>query len=145
MNGHFNESSGGTGIYINGMKVADESNFLFNYNITALNASIKKSLNRERQNLGRSAYSQRIRSVLLAGQSEFVAQALADDLQKKQLWATLTMNFRGWMNAPEGAHPHVTPQSRMGVRGLAGVADYGVADEMGKITLETRRGPLLWT
>jgi hypothetical protein len=46
---------------------------------------------------------------------------------------------------PDGAHPHVTPQSRMGMRGFAGVADYGVADEMGKITLETRRQPLLGT
>jgi hypothetical protein len=64
------------------MKVAGESNFLFSYNITAINASIKKSLNRERQNLGRSAYSERVRSILLACQSEAVAQALADDLQK---------------------------------------------------------------
>jgi len=33
----------------------------------------------------------------------------------------------------------------MGVRGFAGVADYAVADEMGKITFETRRQPLLRT
>jgi len=33
----------------------------------------------------------------------------------------------------------------MGLRGFAGVADYGVADEMGRITLETRRQPLLRT
>jgi hypothetical protein len=78
----FPNRAGGAGIYINGMKVAEESNFLFSYNITALNASIKKSLNRERQNLGRSAYSERIRSILLACQSEAVAQALAEDLQK---------------------------------------------------------------
>lgn len=78
----FPNKIGGAGIYINGMKVADESNFLFSYNITALNASIKKSLNRERQNLGRSAYSERVRSILLACQSEAVAQALADDLQR---------------------------------------------------------------
>jgi hypothetical protein len=70
------------GIYINGMKVADESNFLFSYNITSLNASIKKSLNRERQNLARSAYSERVRSILLASQSAAVAQALSDDLQR---------------------------------------------------------------
>jgi len=69
------------GIYINGMKVADESNFLFSYNITSLNASIKKALNRERQNLARSAYSERVRSILIASQSEAVAQALSDDLQ----------------------------------------------------------------
>jgi hypothetical protein len=33
----------------------------------------------------------------------------------------------------------------MDVRGFAGVADYGVADEMGKIILETRRQRLLRT
>lgn len=80
--GIFPSKTGSAGIYINGMKVADESNFLFSYNITALNASIKKSLNRERQNLGRSAYSERVRSILLASQTEAVAQALADDLQR---------------------------------------------------------------
>jgi len=69
-------------IYINGMKVAEEANFLFSYNITALNAAIKKALNRERQNLGRSVYSERVRSILLACQSQAVAQALSDDLQR---------------------------------------------------------------
>ena len=78
----FPNEAGGAGIYINGMKVAGESNFLFSYNITALNASIKKSLNRERQNLGRSAYSERVRSILLACQTEAVALALSDDLQR---------------------------------------------------------------
>jgi Ftsk gamma domain len=69
-------------IYINGMKVAEESNFLFSYNITSLNATIRKALNRERQNLGRSAYSERIRSILLACESESVAEVISDDLLK---------------------------------------------------------------
>lgn len=69
-------------IYINGMKVAEESNFLFSYNITSLNATIRKALNRERQNLGRSAYSDRIRSILLTCQSESVARVISDDLQR---------------------------------------------------------------
>ncbi len=70
------------GIYINGMKIAEEPNFLFSYNITSLNATIRKALNRERQNLGRSAYSERIRSILLSCQSGAVAQAISDDLQR---------------------------------------------------------------
>ncbi len=77
---HARSSSAGI-IYINGMKVAEEENFLFSYNITALNAAIKKSLNRERQNLGRTAYSDRIRAILLECKSDAVAQALAADLQ----------------------------------------------------------------
>lgn len=74
-----NDASGS--IFINGMKVAEEPNFLFSYNITAINASIKKALNRERQNLGRSAYSDRVRSILLASQSAEVASALASNLE----------------------------------------------------------------
>ena len=35
-------------IYINGMKVAEEPNFLFSYNITSINSTIKRALNRER-------------------------------------------------------------------------------------------------
>src|SRR5206468_905656 len=35
-------------IYINGVKVAEEENFLFSYNVTALTESIRKALNRER-------------------------------------------------------------------------------------------------
>jgi hypothetical protein len=46
--------------------------------------------------------------------------------------------------APDGAHPHVTPQSRMGMRGFAGVADYGVADEMGKITFVEQMKDRTW-
>lgn len=72
-------------IFINGMKVAEEANFLFSYNITSVTASIKKALNRERQNLGRSAYSERVRAMLLATRAPEVAQALAEDLQKISL------------------------------------------------------------
>jgi len=70
-------------IYINGMKVAEEENFLFSYNITSLNATLRKALNRERQNLGRSAYSDRIRGILLGSQSEDIAAKLSDDLQQQ--------------------------------------------------------------
>lgn len=76
-------NGGAAGIYINGMKVAEENNFLFTYNITSLNATIKKALNRERQNLGRSAYSDRLRSILLACDSEVVLKAISDDLQRQ--------------------------------------------------------------
>jgi hypothetical protein len=69
-------------IFITGMKLAEEPNFLFSYNITSITAAIKKVLNRERQNLGRSAYSDRVRSLLLATRAPEVAQALADDLQR---------------------------------------------------------------
>lgn len=67
-------------IYINGTRVAEEENFLFSYNITSLTAAIKKALNRERTNVGRTAYSDRVKSILLASSSEAIAKALVDDL-----------------------------------------------------------------
>lgn len=68
-------------IYINGVKVAEEDNFLFSYNITALNEIIRKALNRERSNVGRSAYSERVRTILTSSGSKEIAHDLADDLK----------------------------------------------------------------
>lgn len=67
-------------IYINGVKVAEEENFLFSYNITNLNNSIMKALNRERNNVGRAAYADRIKSILLSCNSWEVANELTVDL-----------------------------------------------------------------
>lgn len=69
-------------IYINGVKVAEEPNFLFSYNITSLTSQLKKALNRERTNVGRSAYTGRIKDILKACSSEKVIHSLVDDLQK---------------------------------------------------------------
>ena len=66
-------------IYINGVKVAEEENFLFSYNITAIDAKIKKAINRERTNVGRSAYTDRVKSMLVLSSSNTVKQALIDD------------------------------------------------------------------
>jgi hypothetical protein len=68
-------------IYINGVKVAEEERFLFSYNITQLTTAIKKSLNRERTNVGRTAYADSVKKILLACKSTDVAKVLADDLQ----------------------------------------------------------------
>ena len=68
-------------IYINGVKVAQEYNFLFSYNITSLNSQIKKALNRERTNVGRSAYTPRVKDILKKCTSERVLSALINDFQ----------------------------------------------------------------
>jgi len=67
-------------IYVTGLLVAQEERFAFSYNITSLTASMRKALNRERTNVGRTAYTDRVKGMLLASQSEEVAQALASDL-----------------------------------------------------------------
>ncbi len=71
-------------IYINGMLVATEDNFLFSYDITSLTASMKKALNRERTHVGRQAYANRVKTILLASDSETVARELAGDLERFQ-------------------------------------------------------------
>jgi hypothetical protein len=68
-------------IYVNGVKVAEEENFLFSYNITSLNKAIKRALNRERTNVGRSAYTDRVKSILLGSETRAVADALVGDLK----------------------------------------------------------------
>lgn len=69
-------------IFINGIKVAEEDNFLFSYNITSLNSALKKALNRERTNVGRTAYSDRVRTILLNVKSDEVIEAFTDNLSQ---------------------------------------------------------------
>lgn len=68
-------------IYLNGVKVAEEENFLFSYNITNVTSQIKKAINRERTNVGRTAYSDTVKKILQKSNSEEVALALAEDLE----------------------------------------------------------------
>lgn len=67
-------------IYVAGLLVAEEENFAFSYDITSLTEPMKKALNRERTNVGRTAYSERVKSMLLQTRSEKVAKVLADQL-----------------------------------------------------------------
>jgi|SRR5579859_4121742 len=69
-------------IYVTGMLVAEEENFAFSYNITSLTATMRKALNRERTNVGRTAYTDRVKQILLASNADAVADTLANDLQK---------------------------------------------------------------
>lgn len=71
-------------IYVTGMLVAEEENFAFSYNITSLTAAMRKALNRERTNVGRTAYSDRVKQMLLASKAEAIAETLAGDLQKME-------------------------------------------------------------
>ena len=59
-----NKVAGKSFIYANGVQIASEDNFLFSYNITSMNTQMKKALNRERSNVGRTAYSETIKNIL---------------------------------------------------------------------------------
>ena len=67
-------------IYVKGMFVAEEPNFLFSYNIRKLSAGLRRALNRERSNVGRGAYTDRVKAILTACQSPAVAGPLTADL-----------------------------------------------------------------
>ena len=67
-------------VYVKGLFVAEEPNFLFSYNITKLSAPLRRALNRERSNVGRGAYSDRVKAILTACRSSEVACPLAEDL-----------------------------------------------------------------
>lgn len=68
-------------IYVAGLLVAEEENFAFSYNITNLTEVMKKALNRERTNVGRTAYAERVKAMLLQTRSSEVATILADQLR----------------------------------------------------------------
>ncbi len=68
-------------IYVTGLKVATEENFLFSYNITKTTKQVQDALNRERSNVGRTAYSSRVKDILRDCETTDVAQRLVDDFE----------------------------------------------------------------
>lgn len=74
----------GARIYVNGVTVAEEPNFLFSYNITSMTGSMRRALNRERTHVGRTAYADRVKSILLTSRSREVARLLMQDLGQYQ-------------------------------------------------------------
>jgi len=70
-------------VYINGVLASEEENFLFSYNITNLTKSMRKALNRERTNVGRSTYTERIKSILKSVKSEGVLSELAEQVRQR--------------------------------------------------------------
>jgi hypothetical protein len=75
-------ADGAARIYVNGLRVAEEQRYLFSYDITSPTKALRTALNRERTNVGRTAYTDRVKSILLAASSPDVANALADDLSR---------------------------------------------------------------
>jgi len=69
-------------IYVTGLRVATEPDFLFSYNITNTTKNVRDALNRERSNVGRTAYTPRVKKILQEAQSEAVAEQLVKDLER---------------------------------------------------------------
>jgi hypothetical protein len=69
-------------IYVTGLRVATEPDFLFSYNITNTTKKVRDALNRERSNVGRTAYTPRVKKILQESESEAVAEQLVEDLER---------------------------------------------------------------
>jgi hypothetical protein len=98
-------------IYVNGVVVAEDAGFAFSYNITSLNAAMRKALNRERTNVGRTAFAERVKAMLLSSTSSVVAEILADEIARLEKgdthdevkWADVTIHACKILNATGSA------------------------------------------
>lgn len=68
-------------IYVTGLKVAEEDEFLYSYNISNTTKKIRDALNRERSNVGRTAYTPRVKKILKSCESSDVFRQLTENLQ----------------------------------------------------------------
>jgi len=109
-------------IYVNGLCVAEEENFLFSYNITSLTSNLRKALNRERTHVGRSAYTDRVKAILLECSQSQVAEALAHDLKNFETgkihdelqWTDVSLHACRILNAKEKAIFLTADELRLG-------------------------------
>ncbi len=109
-------------IYVNGLCVAEEDNFLFSYNVTSLTTALRKALNRERANVGRSAYTDRVKAILLECTQAQVAEMLAQDLKNFETgkihdelqWIDVSLHACRILNATEKVIFLTADQLRLG-------------------------------
>lgn len=55
---------------MNDLRVAEEQNYLFSFDITSPTKALRAALNRERSNVGRTAYTDRVKAILPSGDDE---------------------------------------------------------------------------
>lgn len=70
-------------VYISGVFASEEPNFLFSYNVTDLTEAMRKRLNRERLNVGRTTYSDRVKSMLKEAKADEVLVRLAYEMRDR--------------------------------------------------------------
>ncbi len=70
-------------VYILGVLASEEPNFLFSYNITSLTDTMRKKLNRERLNVGRATYAERVKAILKNAKNKAVETSLVEQIEKR--------------------------------------------------------------
>ena len=98
-------------IFVNGVKVAEEENFLFTYNITSLTTKMKKALNRERTHVGRTAYADRVKSILLSCSGEKVIRSLVADIELIE--KGLNCDETSWIDVAKHAIGHLNKMDKV--------------------------------
>lgn len=96
-------------IYVTGLRVAVEPDFMFSYNITNTTKRIRDALNRERSNVGRSAYTPRVKKILQRCESQDIAERLVEEFERFEMgtereelgWKPIRLHAAKLMNARE--------------------------------------------
>jgi hypothetical protein len=70
-------------VYISGVLASEEENFLFSYNVTDLTEGLRKRLNRERLNVGRTTYAERVKQMLREATAAKVLDELGDQIRRR--------------------------------------------------------------
>jgi hypothetical protein len=102
---------GAARVYILGVLASEEPNFLFSYDITSLTHSMKKRLNRERLNVGRTTYSDRVKAILKNASSERVKRQLVEQIKKRATGAQC--DEMGWIEISQMALNLMHQQSQV--------------------------------
>ena len=70
-------------IYYKGLAIAEVTGFLFSYNITREDSHLRKNLNRERMNVGRTAWTNSVKNILKNCEDEVVIKTLEERATNK--------------------------------------------------------------
>lgn len=69
-------------IYINGMKISEDKNLIFSYNIKNISSKLKKGINRERKYVSRDAYREDIKRIIEKSRETYVLDAFEEQLKR---------------------------------------------------------------
>ncbi|MBC8060593.1 MAG: ATP-binding protein [Clostridiaceae bacterium] len=69
-------------IYINGMKISEDKNLVFSYNIKNISSKLKKGINRERKYVSRDAYREDIKRIIEKSRHSYVLDTFENQLSR---------------------------------------------------------------
>lgn len=69
-------------IYINGMKISEDRNLVFSYNIKNISSRLKKGINRERKYVSRDAYREDIKNIIKESTKSSVLEVFEKELRR---------------------------------------------------------------